>query len=408
MPTSLPYLVTLLLGLSAACSAPSVTPAPTPAHAAPALVEAAPIEAAPQGPVARGVPVPAAAEEEPRVAQEAAATLPPEALEGLKGDSFGSPTPRPRASDRKAPLVVELGEGLPTYTIPSHEVLTYRAVVDLGILGEPRTGKVTLESGVEQVLSVLPKPGEESLAPPLEVGWIRSHAVGSAIGYELDHELLVRILPQDWPRLDYRDTQLGSSARKRTLKVGVVDGEPTSVYQRDRHCKGCKRREHFVEGWFFGKDRHCDDCDRAEHRVWRDADRREVPEGAIDMLSAVFLGRSMVQRGETETTFNLIDRDELWYVALRQGERRTIKTPAGKFEAVRMELVPQRPPGEDFDEKERFEGLFGIHGTIAIWLDAASGVPVLIAGSVPFGPFALEVRVELERFEGTPPDFAPR
>jgi hypothetical protein len=242
----------------------------------------------------------------------------------------------------------------------------------------------------------------------MEVGWIRSHAVGSAIGYELDHELLVRILPQDWPRLDYRDTQRGSRARKRTLRVGEVDGQPVSLYQRDRHCKGCKRREHYVEGFLWGKDRHCDDCDRPEHRVWRPADQRDVPPGAIDMLSAVFLGRTMVQRGETETTFNMVDSDELWFVGLRQGERRTIKVPAGRFQATRMELVPQRPPGEAFDEEERFEGLFGIHGTIAVWLESTTGVPVLIAGSVPFGPFALEVRVELESYEGTPPGFAPR
>jgi hypothetical protein len=292
--------------------------------------------------------------------------------------------------------------------IPAREVLTYRAVVDLGILGEPKTAVVTLESGIEQVLSVLPRPGEEILPPPLEVGWIRSHAVGSAIGHQIDHELFVRILPQEWPRLDYRDTELGSSPRKRVLKVGAVDGQPLSLYQRDRHCKGCKRREHYVKGFLWGKDRHCDDCDRAEHRIWRDAEQREVPQGALDMLSAVFLGRTLVQRGESQATFHLIDRDELWYVTLRQGERRTIKTPAGKFEATRMELVPQRPPGEDFDEEERFEGLFGIHGSIAIWLESTTGVPVLIAGSVPFGPFELEVRVELEHGTGTPAGFAPR
>ena len=39
-----------------------------------------------------------------------------------------------------------------------------------------------------------------------------------------------------------------------------------------RRGKGCKRREHYVEGFLWGKDRHCDDCDRPEHRVWRPAD----------------------------------------------------------------------------------------------------------------------------------------
>jgi hypothetical protein len=139
--------------------------------------------------------------------------------------------------------------------------------------------------------------------------------------------------------------------------------------------------------------------------VWRDAKFREVPAGTLDMLTAVYLARSLVIDGRDKVEFPLIDRDDLWHVQLTRGRSRRIETPAGKFDAVEVELRTGPPEGSSPSESTKFEGLFGIHGTISIWMDASSGVPVRIEGAVPAGPVDLDATIELRSARGAPRAF---
>jgi hypothetical protein len=304
--------------------------------------------------------------------------------------------------------LVDRGPGALPIAVPVDEELVYKVKIDVGILGTGTVGRVTLSSGVDRVLAGLPRPGEEP-QPDLEVPWIRTYARGSHFGYDLEHELYVRILPQKWPRFDYRDTHRGSENKIRYLKLGVQDGKSIASYQRNKHCQGCERLEHFVKArFFFESDRHCPGCKRAEHRVWTDPPlERAVPADSVDMLSAVFLGRTMVMAGLESTTFHLVDREELWEVTVVRGELVTVETPSGRYRAHEVELLPRKPAGEPRDEDERFEGLFGIRGTIKVYLEQKSGVPVRISGEVPLGIFSIDVIVELESYRGTPPGFGP-
>ena len=104
-----------------------------------------------------------------------------------------------------------------------------------------------------------------------------------------------------------------------------------------------------------------------------------------------------------------VDKQRLWEVHLRAGKTRRIETPAGRFDCREVQLSTTRPAGEKSDEDSKeFEGMFGIRGKIQIWMEARSGVPVLIEGELPVPLIgSLDVRVELERYIGTPPVFAP-
>ena len=64
--------------------------------------------------------------------------------------------------------------------------------------------------------------------------------------------------------------------------------------------------------------------------------------------------------------------------------------PAG----TAISMTTAVPAGEESDGDE-FKGLFGIHGTLSIWVEERSGIPVWIEGSVPVGPFELVVSLEL-------------
>jgi len=305
-------------------------------------------------------------------------------------------------------LRIDRGPSAVPLLIPRGEELLFEVEIDLGALGDPTVGRVTLSSGADAYVEGLPSTRGAAKKSGLEVGWIKSRAQGRHLSYELDHELYVRHLPQVMPRILMNDTQRGSENRRRKLKVGLQDGVPTAVHEHDGHCKDCTNPEHFVESrWMWGKPYHCEKCKQMEHRVWKPSLSRTVPDGTLDMLSAVYLARSMITTGQASTTFPLIDKQKLWNVALERGRRKIVRVPAGRFDCVEVQLKTSRPPSEPNDE-EGFQGLFGIQGTIQIWFEATTGVPVLISGTLPVPILGdLDVRVQLKKATGTPSAFKP-
>ncbi|HTF90659.1 MAG TPA: DUF3108 domain-containing protein [Planctomycetota bacterium] len=297
---------------------------------------------------------------------------------------------------------LERGAGEVPLTIPRHETLTYAVHVNLGWLGNPAVGRVTLTSNVRPFYSATPgqSVGEQAL--------LSGRADGSYQVYTLDNTISSALLPQAWPRTIHRNVQTGTESRSREIMLGVIDGKESSRYRSDGHCKGCKDKAHFVSGsWPWQDDAHCKKCKRPEHRVWKEPKAREIPAGTLDMLTAVYLARSLVIDGRERVEFPLIDRTDLWQVQLSRGRHKLVETEAGKFDAVQVELRTGPPEGTPAGESTKFEGLFGIHGTISIWMDAISGVPVQIEGQVPAGPVDLDVTIILVKASGTPSSFTP-
>ena len=307
------------------------------------------------------------------------------------------------ASAPKAALVIERGEGQQPLLVPDGEVLVFDAFVDFGI--EAKGGTVTLSSGSDPFSSGLPTPGQAAKPGGLRTAWIESRAEGAHLGYKLDHTVHTRILPTQWPQFFHKDLQQGSENRKRELKIGIRDGKRMAWERKNSHCSGCERREHFVESHMpWGDDAHCDRCKRAEHRVWRDSAEREVPEGTVDLLAAIYMARTLILQDQLSISFPMLTRLNLWTVTLEQGALEKKDTPAGEFLCREVLLSSETPGGED-SEKE-FKGLFGMHGTIHIWLEHESGIPVVIEGNIPLGPLDLGISVRLREFKGTPLGFA--
>jgi hypothetical protein len=122
------------------------------------------------------------------------------------------------------------------------------------------------------------------------------------------------------------------------------------------------------------------------------------------MLTAIQLARTMIADDEDSLKLVLIDKLELWDVTLSRGASKFQKVRAGVFDAVEIRMVTRPPAGAEGRDND-FEGLFGIKGSISMWFDADTGVPILIEGEVPVGPVDLSVRVELKYFAGTPAGF---
>ena len=139
---------------------------------------------------------------------------------------------------------------------------------------------------------------------------------------------------------------------------------------------------------------------------WNQPRTRAIPPETVDMMSGVLLARTMVREGLDEIRFPLLEKDDLWDVTLTRAEQRWIEVPAGEFLCRSIKLTPT--PRDDDERNEAFRGLFGIHGTLSIWIQEPTGVPVLIEGTVPLGPFEIDIALRLRSFRGTPPAFLPR
>jgi hypothetical protein len=278
----------------------------------------------------------------------------------------------------------EPGADVPALLIPRAERLVYRAYLDTGIFST-YVGEVTQTCAVsEQVPSVL---ASEPALPAGETASIQLFASGSYAWYELESLLETRILPQDWPRVSYNSVSKSSQTRRREILLGKKDGAPTSSYRGDTK-KGAP------EGT----------------RIWRPPRERSVPEGTLDMLTAVFQARTLIREKRETLTFPLVDKDRIWKLSLRRGEERRMETKDGTFfDVVEVVLEPEPYPGESVGEKaERFEGVFGINGTIHLWVDRKTGVAVRIQGDLPVGDvITLGIDVVLDSYSDAPRDFGP-
>ena len=300
-------------------------------------------------------------------------------------------SPREASLEVDNPFRIDRGDEL-AILVPREEELVFEVRLDFGVFGAPVLGTVTMSIDTEpfEASSLLLDSDQE----PGELIRFRAVADGAYKVYTVRDVTETVILPQEWPRVIHRKTQTGTENRKRELLLGVKDDVHIAALRKDRHCKGCKLRSHWVKpGWVWQKEHHCKGCERPEHTVWRDFKEAEVPREALDMLTAVQLARTMVTEEMDDLSFLLVDGLEVWEVDLsRRGTRRK-KVRAGTFTAVEVDLKTRRAvPKEDED----FVGLFGMHGSVHMWFEAEHGFPVLIEGEVPVGPIDFNVSVELQ------------
>lgn len=331
--------------------------------------------------------------------------MPPRSIAGLAALLGVLAPSAPQSHSLESMLEIDRGEGEQRLFIPRDEELVFQIEIDLGALGSPKVGTVTITSKVspfhDQGLLAVGSNGE----PQGEQALITAKAVGEYALYRADQAITTSILPQGWPHLVHRNVQSGTENRRSELLVGVRDGLSTSQHRTDGHCKKCDDPAHYMKpNWVWQDEYHCKKCKRAEHRVWRAWENKDAPEGALDMVSAMMAARSMVREQKSAASFALIDKEDLWTVDLSLGKRERRKVRAGTFEAVEVKLVTKVPAGEKGRDSD-FEGLFGLHGTISIWMHTTTGVPIEVSGTVPAGPLDLDVSIQLTKHRGTPAEF---
>ncbi|MCZ6601487.1 MAG: DUF3108 domain-containing protein, partial [Planctomycetota bacterium] len=142
-----------------------------------------------------------------------------------------------------------------------------------------------------------------------------------------------------------------------------------------------------------------------KHYVWRIRDRHKVDRPTYDMLSVIYICRTLdlPLKGKGQE-LRIVDAHDQWDVTIRAVAREKIEVPAGKFRCLRIEISP-KPAEKGTKVRKEFRGLFGIHGDIQIWIDEKTRIPVRIRGVVPFG---VDLNMEVSLAKKTLPQLASR
>jgi hypothetical protein len=298
--------------------------------------------------------------------------------------SAGAQTPT-AASAPAAPLEVPRAVGQAPLLVPRAERLQYEVRLSLGLV-DARVGTVTLDSSVEPYRRSLLRPGANTGAGR-ETGVLRARAFGEYTLYTLDHTLETRLLPQAWPRISASSDQQGTEKRRSELLLGERNGVPGGSYRNDtKH--GAPRGS----------------------RVWGQPQEVTAPQGALDSLGSILLLRTMCRDQSTSERLVMVDKLRCWQVELTLGETAELELPAGRFSArpVTLTTSPWQPEGSDQAvEPAEFSGPFGLRGNIQLWVEAVTGVPLLIQGNLPAGPINVDIAIRLEKHSGTPAEFQP-
>lgn len=299
------------------------------------------------------------------------------------GSAAGGTQTPPAASAPAAPLEVPRAVGQSPLLVPRAERLQYDVRLSLGPV-DARVGTVTLESSVEPYRRSLLRPGANTSAGT-ETGVLRARAFGEYTLYTLDHTLETRLLPQTWPRISASSDQQGTEKRRSELLLGERNGVPGGSYRNDtKH--GAPRGS----------------------RVWGQPQEVTAPQGALDSLGSILLLRTMCRDQSTSERLVMVDKLRCWQVELTLGEITALELPAGRFRArpVTLTTSPWQPEGSDQPvEPAEFSGPFGLRGNIQLWVEAATGVPLLIKGNLPAGPINVDIAIRLEKHSGTPAEF---
>lgn len=227
------------------------------------------------------------------------------------------------------------------------------------------------------------------------------HAKGGAFGYGMDTLYTSFVDRKTLYPIKSTFEQGGSETRIKRIQFA----RDMAVYFKRKTCRdtqGCPIVGHYAGG------RHCTelDLDKPEFEKWLvrkvhflTGDRQG--RHAVDLISAIYRARLYDYRiGDEEKPSVIVLQDrsqqELEFAAV---EEKTLNLPAGTFEALRLDFVPKATEASE-DTGEKFEGPFGLKGKIDLWVHKKTKIPLVVEGTLPFGPLDVTISVRLKSVAG--------
>jgi hypothetical protein len=102
-----------------------------------------------------------------------------------------------------------------------------------------------------------------------------------------------------------------------------------------------------------------------------------------DILYTLYLARDIGDAVGAKKNYWLVEKTHIWKTTVTAtGEKRLDLGRAGTFDALKIAIEPDYTGEREL--KEKFSGLFGVEGSLEVWVDKKTRIPLIVRGQVPF------------------------
>lgn len=221
---------------------------------------------------------------------------------------------------------------------------------------------------------------------------IQAKARGGAPGYPYKATITSRLRDSDLSQIS-ADTRRD----KPTYKTRLMRWQARGVdVLKHKHCEAptlCHNPDHLVDAPSSSKV-HCVDCEDPQHFVWSMRERHRGFYGRThDLIAALYLARGLgVKPGGEAQVLRVISNRNMWDIYFSVEKEETVAVPAGQIPCYKLKL--KFNPINRYSKKHGFEGPFGLHGDIGLYVDKQTRQVILVKGKVQLGR-TFEVQVLL-------------
>jgi hypothetical protein len=223
---------------------------------------------------------------------------------------------------------------------------------------------------------------------------IQADAVGGAPGYPYDATITSRLRDEDYSQV--------LAKTRRTLpdyKTRLMQWNARGIdLLKHKHCDVptlCHNPDHFITQ-DDGTTVHCKGCNNPEHYVWSMRERHRQIYGRVnDIIAALYLARGLdIELNGGPQILRVLNNRDLYDIYFQADKEVPIEVPAGRIPCYRLNLkvVPRNEHAREHEEE--FEGPFGLHGQIDLYVDKDTKQVVYVKGQVKLGAtFDVEIKL---------------
>jgi hypothetical protein len=116
---------------------------------------------------------------------------------------------------------------------------------------------------------------------------------------------------------------------------------------------------------------------------WEDRSSFPIGPDVNDILYTLYFARDIGDRVGNKKYYWFVEKTKIWKTRVTiTGEENLDIGRAGKFDALKVAIEPDYT--DDPETGEKFSGLFGVTGSLEVWVDKKTRIPLIVRGQVPF------------------------
>lgn len=177
--------------------------------------------------------------------------------------------------------------------------------------------------------------------------------------------------------LDIRLTSIVDAASLRSLRfwrreVGTEKREYEVVFDRKA-----------MEGTYRRKKGRFSTVEEMDEAPWEKGSTFPIHDMVNDILFTLYFARDIGDEVGKSEHYWFVEKSYVWKTVVTvSGEKRLDLGRAGEFDALKVTIEPDYSAQPEKGEK--FAGLFGVEGSLEVWVDRKTRIPLIVRGRVPF------------------------